>query len=153
MVNMNGLSNQTWRNFVKSLEEFDQPVKLAGDYILKLQEVFTPGHTRQIHVLPKLGQGSLGEAQRYLNVSDEYCWEIIVSDDSRFGRHVAVCSYYTEPAFKVFADTLGWNEQHREQYRLSTDIEKEKKLQEQFALKVLETIWGEYGHTIKRIPS
>lgn len=46
MVNMNGLSNQTWRNFVKSLEEFDQPVKSAGDYILKLQEVFTPGHTR-----------------------------------------------------------------------------------------------------------
>ena len=43
MVNMNGLSNQTWRNFVKSLEEFDQPVKSAGDYILKLQEVFTPG--------------------------------------------------------------------------------------------------------------
>ena len=78
MVNMNGLSNQTWRNFVKSLEEFDQPVKSAGDYILKLQEVFTPGHTRQIHVLPKLGQGSLGEAQQYLNVSDEYCWEIIV---------------------------------------------------------------------------
>lgn len=36
MVNMNGLSNQTWRNFVKSLEEFDQPVKSAGDYILKL---------------------------------------------------------------------------------------------------------------------
>lgn len=30
MVNMNGLSNQTWRNFVKSLEEFDQPVKSAG---------------------------------------------------------------------------------------------------------------------------
>ena len=37
MVNMNGLSNQTWRNFVKSLEEFDQPVKSAGDYILKLR--------------------------------------------------------------------------------------------------------------------
>lgn len=83
MVNMNGLSNQTWRNFVKSLEEFDQPVKSAGDYILKLQEVFTPGRTRQIHVLPRLGQGSLGEAQRYLNVSDEYCWEIIVSDDRK----------------------------------------------------------------------
>lgn len=151
MVNMNGLSNQTWRNFVKSLEEFDQPVKSAGDYILKLQEVFTPGHTRQIHVLPRLGQGSLGEAQRYLNVSDEYCWEIIVSDDSRFGRHVAVCSYYTEPAFEVFTRTLGWSDEHKEQYRRSTDFEKEKKLQQQFAYIVLETIWGVKGQNIQRL--
>lgn len=80
MVNMNGLSNQTWQNFVKALEGFDQPVKSAGDYILKLQEVFTPGHTRQIHVLPRLGQGSLGEKSEYERVSERYCWEIIVSD-------------------------------------------------------------------------
>jgi hypothetical protein len=153
MVNMNGLSYGTWRNIQKAIEQFDSPVKSSGNYLLKLQEVFTPGHTRQIHVLPKLGEGSLGDAAEYQRVSDKYCWEIIVADDIRFGRHVSVCSYFTEPAFKVFADTLGWNEQHREQYRLSTDIEKEKKLQEQFALKVLETIWGEYGHTIKRIPS
>lgn len=152
MVNMNGLSYGTWRNIQKAIEQFDVPMKSAGNYLLKLQEVFTPGHTRQIHVLPKLGEGSLGDAAEYQRVSDKYCWEIIVADDTRFGRHVSVCSYFTEPAFKVFADTLGWNEQHREQYRLSTDIEKEKKLQEQFALKVLETIWGEYGHTIKRIP-
>lgn len=150
MVNMNGLCYRTWRNIQKAIEQFDSPVKSSGNYLLKLQEVFTPGHTRQIHVLPKLGEGSLGDAAEYLRVSDKYCWEIIVADDTRFGRHVSVCSYFTEPAFKVFADTLGWNEQHREQYRLSTDIEKEKKLQEQFALKVLETIWGEYGHTIKK---
>lgn len=150
MVNMNGLSYGTWRNIQKAIEQFDVPVKSAGNYLLKLQQVFTPGHTRQIHVLPKLGEGSLGDAAEYQRVSDKYCWEIIVADDTRFGRHVSVCSYFTEPAFKVFADTLGWNEQHREQYRLSTDIEKEKKLQEQFALKVLETIWGEYGHTIKK---
>lgn len=153
MVNMNGLSYGTWRNIQKAIEQFDVPMKSSGNYLLKLQEVFTPGHTRQIHVLPKLGEGSLGDAAEYQRVSDKYCWEIIVADDTRFGRHVSVCSYFTEPAFKVFADTLGWNEQHREQYRLSTDIEKEKKLQEQFALIVLETIWGEYGHTIKRIPS
>lgn len=150
MVNMNGLSYGTWRNIQKAIEQFDVPMKSAGNYLLKLQEVFTPGHTRQIHVLPKLGEGSLGDAAEYQRVSDKYCWEIIVADDTRFGRHVSVRSYFTEPAFKVFADTLGWNEQHREQYRLSTDIEKEKKLQEQFALKVLETIWGEYGHTIKK---
>lgn len=143
MVNMNGLPYGTWRNIQKAIEQFDVPVKSAGNYLLKLQEVFTPGHTRQIHVLPKLGEGSLGDAAEYQRVSDKYCWEIIVADDTRFGRHVSVCSYFTEPAFKVFADTLGWNEQHREQYRLSTDIEKEKKLQEQFALIVLETIWGE----------
>lgn len=153
MVNMNGLSYGTWRNIQKAIEQFDSPVKSSGNYLLKLQEVFTPGHTRQIHVLPKLGEGSLGDAAEYQRVSDKYCWEIIVADDTRFGRHVSVCSYFTEPAFEVFTDTLGWNEQHREQYRLSTDIEKEKKIQEQFALKVLETIWGEYGHTIKRIPS
>lgn len=150
MVNMNGLSYGTWRNIQKAIEQFDSPVKSSGNYLLKLQEVFTPGHTRQIHVLPKLGEGSLGDAAEYQRVSDKYCWEIIVADDTRFGRHVSVCSYFTEPAFEVFADTLGWNEQHREQYRLSTDIEKEKKIQEQFALKVLETIWGEYGHTIKK---
>lgn len=150
MVNMNGLSYGTWRNIQKAIEQFDSPVKSSGNYLLKLQEVFTPGHTRQIHVLPKLGEGSLGDAAEYQRVSDKYCWEIIVADDTRFGRHVSVCSYFTEPAFKVFADTLGWNEQHREQYRLSTDIEKERKLQEQFALIVLETIWGEYGHTIKK---
>lgn len=153
MVNMNGLCYRTWRNIQKAIEQFDSPVKSSGNYLLKLQEVFTPGHTRQIHVLPKLGEGSLGDAAEYQRVSDKYCWEIIVADDTRFGRHVSVCSYFTEPAFEVFAETLGWNEQHREQYRLSTDIEKEKKLQEQFALKVLETIWGEHGHTIKRIPS
>lgn len=148
MVNMNGLCYRTWGNIQKAIEQFDSPAKSSGNYLLKLQKVFTPGHTRQIHVLPKLG-----DAAEYQRVSDRYCWEIIVADDTRFGRHVSVCSYFTEPAFEVFADTLGWNEQHREQYRLSTDIEKERKLQEQFALEVLETIWGEYGHTIKRIPS
>lgn len=151
MVNMNGLSNQTWQNFVKALEEFDQPVKSAGDYILKLQEVFTPGHTRQIHVLPMLGQGSLGEKSEYERVSERYCWEIIVSDDSRYGRHVAVCSYFTEPAFEVFSRTLGWSEEHKEQYRRSTDFEKEKKLQEQFAYVVLETIWGVKGQKDSKI--
>lgn len=112
MVNMNGLSYGTWRNIQKAIEQFDSPVKSSGNYLLKLQEVFTPGHTRQIHVLPKLG-----DAAEYQRVSDKYCWEIIVADDTRFGRHVSVCSYFTEPAFEVFADTLGWNEQHREQYR------------------------------------
>lgn len=60
MVNMNGLPYGTWRNIQKAIEQFDVPVKSAGNYLLKLQEVFTPGHTRQIHVLPKLGEGSLG---------------------------------------------------------------------------------------------
>ena len=151
MVNMNGLSNQTWQNFVKALEGFDQPVKSAGDYILKLQEVFTPGHTRQIHVLPRLGQGSLGEKSEYERVSERYCWEIIVSDDSRVGRDIAGWSYCTEPEFEVFSRTLGWREEHKEQYRRSTDFEKEKKLQEQFAYVVLETIWGVKGQKIQRL--
>lgn len=99
MVNMNGLSYGTWRNIQKAIEQFDSPVKSSGNYLLKLQEVFTPGHTRQIHVLPKLGKGSLGDAAEYQRVSDKYCWEIIVADDTRFGRHVSVCSYFTEPAF------------------------------------------------------
>lgn len=142
MVNMNGLPDQTWKNLVKALEEFDQPVKPAGDYILKSQKVFTPGHTRQIHVLPRLEQDSPDEKSEYEHVSDRYCWEIIVSDDSRYGRHVTVCSYFTEPAFEVFSQTLGWSEDDKEQYRRSTDIEKERKLQEQFAYVVLETIWG-----------
>lgn len=69
MVNMNGLSYGTWRNIQKAIEQFDVPVKSAGNYLLKLQEVFTPGHTRQIHVLPKLGEGSLGDAAEYQRVS------------------------------------------------------------------------------------
>lgn len=85
MVNMNGLSYGTWRNIQKAIEQFDSPVKSSGNYLLKLQEVFTPGHTRQIHVLPKLGEGSLGDAAEYQRVSDKYCWEIIVADDTRFG--------------------------------------------------------------------
>lgn len=93
MVNMNGLSYGTWRNIQKAIEQFDVPMKSSGNYLLKLQEVFTPGHTRQIHVLPKLGEGSLGDAAEYQRVSDKYCWEIIVADDTRFGRHVSVCSY------------------------------------------------------------
>ena len=113
--------------------------------------MFTPGHTRQIHVLPKLGEGSLGDAAEYLLVSDKYCWEIIVADDTRFGRHVSVCSYFTEPAFEVFANKVGWDERHRELYRLSSDFEKEKKLQQQFALIVLEEIWGEHVHKIHRL--
>ena len=47
MVNMNGLSYGTWRNIQKAIEQFDVPVKSAGNYLLKLQQVFTPGHTRQ----------------------------------------------------------------------------------------------------------
>lgn len=151
MVNMNGLCHRTWRNIQKAIEQFDSPVKSSGNYLLKLQEVFTPGHTRQIHVLPKLGGGSLDDAAEYQRVSDKYCWEIIVADDTRFGRHVSVCSYFTEPAFEVFANKVGWDERHRELYRLSSDFEKEKKLQEQFALIVLEEIWGEHGHKIHRL--
>ena len=143
LVNMNGLPNRTWRNFVKELKEFDRPVKSAGNYILKLQEVSTPGHTRQIHILPKLGGGSLGDKSEYEYVSDRYCWEIIVSDDSRYGRHVAVCSYFDEPAFEVFSRTLGWSEEQKTWYRRSTDIEKERELQEKFAYVVLESIWGQ----------
>ena len=82
MVNMNGLPYGTWRNIQKAIEQFDSPVKSSGNYLLKLQEVFTPGHTRQIHVLPKLGKGSLGDAAEYQRVSDKYCWEIIVADGS-----------------------------------------------------------------------
>lgn len=151
MVNMNGLSFGTWRNIQRAIEEFDTPMKSAGDYLLKLQQVHTPGHTRQIHVLPKLGSGSLGDASEYLRVSDKYCWEIIVSDDTRFGRHVTVCSYFDAPAFEVFANKVGWNESHRELYRLSTKNTKEKELQELFAMMVLEEIWGEHGHKIKRL--
>lgn len=151
MVNMNGLSYGTWKNIQKAIEQFDVPMKSAGNYLLKLQKVFTPGHTRQIHVLPKLGGGSLGDAAEYLLVSDKYCWEIIVADDTRFGRHVSVCSYFTEPAFEVFSRTLGWSDEHKEQYRRSTDFEKEKKLQQQFAYVVLETIWGVKGQNIHRL--
>lgn len=46
MVNMNGLSYGTWRNIQKAIKQFDVPMKSAGNYLLKLQEVFTPGHTR-----------------------------------------------------------------------------------------------------------
>lgn len=59
MVNMNGLPYGTLRNIQKAIEQFDVPVKSAGNYLLKLQEVFTPGHTRQIHVLPNLGKAHL----------------------------------------------------------------------------------------------
>lgn len=102
MVNMNGLSYGTWRNIQKAIEQFDVPMKSAGNYLLKLQEVFTPGHTRQIHVLPKLGEGSLGDAAEYQRVSDKYCWEIIVADDTRFGRHVSV--YYYKPKMRSYAE-------------------------------------------------
>lgn len=46
MVNMNGLSYGTWRNIQKAIEQFDSTVKSSGNYLLKLQEVFTPRHTR-----------------------------------------------------------------------------------------------------------
>lgn len=69
MVNMNGLLYGTWRNIQKAIEQFDVPVKSAGNYLLKLQEVFTPGHTRQIHVSSR----NLGKAHLATLLSINVC--------------------------------------------------------------------------------
>lgn len=59
MVNMNGLSYGTWKNIQKAIEQFDSPIKSSGNYLLKLQEVFTPGHTVRYTSSRNLGKAHL----------------------------------------------------------------------------------------------
>lgn len=135
LVTLDNLSPTCWENIRTALNRKHVP-EIPCEYLIRFQEVHTPGHTIQIHIVP-----NCEEASGSGNISDRYCWEVIVSDDSRFGRYCAVCAYFESPAKEVFLNKMGVTSEVRERYEKSAFQEKFRYLQKWFAERVLEEIF------------
>lgn len=137
MVNVNnGVSGTVWAHVIeKQRKEWEYTT--CATYLLKNQRVYTPGHDYQIHIRPLLGAGCLGERDLYLLPSEDNCWEITVCDDLRWGRLVTVHCYHPE-AVRAMCRVL--EEEYRKIYE--TNEAARNQLEERFACKVINTIFG-----------
>lgn len=137
MVNVNhGVSGTVWAHVLEKQRQ-GWEYKTYVSYLLKNQRVYTPGHDYQIHIRPLLGKGSMGEKEEYLLPSAGNCWEITVCDDLRFGRLVTVHCYHPE-AVRAMCRVL--YEEYRPLYE--TNVAARNKLEERFACKVINEIFG-----------
>lgn len=138
----NYASIRTWLHVIKQCEEQWEYRSACGKYLLKRQQVCTPGHDYQIHIRPLLGKGSMGEKDCYLLPSKDNCWEITVCDDLRHGRLVTVHCYHPN-AFDVMLSTL---ERDRGYFKSVLTHEPTqntlRELQERFANHVINEIFG-----------